>query len=266
MLIDCFADDWLAALEARAGALETPDALYLLIDGAFVEGVHRMVPDKAKVCLFGLLPGADEQTMDVSPFLTQYSPSVHSLLECCNRWPMVSAIETPEPMERLAERLAAWCVVEVDQQRFHFRFADTRRLPTIYKSLHPAQRSSFSGPAKGWSYVARDGSWRSLPIDTRDVDIARKAGLDERQFSMLVEDGDADVMMATMSRGGLDVYRHPSRSHALVLSALQIARDESLSGTELAAWCEWFWKNDQLSGQAKVVPSVDTWRHQNLEA
>lgn len=261
MLIDSFSDDWLAELDARALEVKPPNSLYLLIDGAFVEGLHRMLPDDAKVCLFSTQPGANDETLDVSPFLTPYAATTHSLLTRCNRWPMVSVIETPEPVARLAERLAAWCVVAVDRQRFNFRFADTRRLPAIYENLNPMQRVQFSGPASQWAYVARDGLWRSLPIDSQGVEVAREVVLDERQFSNLVEDCEADEMMTALSREELDVYHHPSRSHALVSRAQTLAKQKILDRPELTAWCAWFWKNDQLPG-----PSIEDWCKNTREA
>jgi hypothetical protein len=68
------------------------------------------------------------------------------LLDKCSGWPMMCAIETPESQAELAARLAAWCVVEVDDQRFNFRFPDTRRLPAIFDALTPTQRAEFAGP------------------------------------------------------------------------------------------------------------------------
>jgi hypothetical protein len=58
---------------------------------------------------------------------------------------MVSAIVTLETFVELVDRLAAWCVVEVDDQYFNFRFPDTRRLPDILGVLKPEQIGALLG-------------------------------------------------------------------------------------------------------------------------
>lgn len=265
MLIDPFADDCLTVLDARAREVTSPNSLYLLLDGAFVEGLHRMLSDETKVCLFGLLPGVNEQTLDASPFLTPYSPSTHSLLKRCNRWPMVSAIETPEPIARLAERLAAWCMVDVERQHFNFRFADTRRLPAIYEALTPSQRGCFAGPSIRWSFVGRDGQWSELPLTAADTGAGGEAVLDADQFAKLVDDSDVDAMLELLRDIGCAVYRHPSRSHALVSQAQRAAQLRSWDAIPLVSWCAWYWTNDRLLDTESTISAMDVWRA-NTEA
>jgi hypothetical protein len=263
MFIDAFAQDWLHDLDARAEQIAPAHRLYLLLDGAFVPGLHTMLALDHKVSLFESLPGCTEQAVDVSPFLTPFDPAdqtLRSLLRRCNRWPMVSVIETPESLEHLAARLSAWCVVEADGQRFNFRFPDTRRLPGIFNTLNPKQRALLAGPAQRWSYIGRDGLWYELQVEGSGTEIAADAVLDERQFAILVSDSEADELMVLLGDRGHEALRHPSRSHALLSSALRAARLAKLTDDEVPGWCEWFWQEDQLCEEPAVAAMLQTWR------
>jgi hypothetical protein len=168
MLTDPYTERWLERLSVPTEA----ENLYLLVDGAFVHGLHRhmkaAVPSAdAPRLLFEELPGCNDKTRDVSPFLIRYhatNPALDALLAKCSGFPMISAIETVEGQLDLAERLAAWCVVQLDGQFFNFRFPDTRRLPGIFAALTPHQQSQLTGPASRWSYIDRSGLWRELAV------------------------------------------------------------------------------------------------------
>ncbi|MGZ8290525.1 MAG: DUF4123 domain-containing protein [Telluria sp.] len=261
MLIDSFAE----ATFAGAGRKERDSSLgfFLLIDGAFVPGLQKKVESNRKAILFESLPGCSDEARDVSPFLVRFEPgdkAEDSLMRRCDRWPMVSLIETPETLNELSERLAAWCVVDADGQSFNFRFADTRRLPAIYLALHPHQRAQFAGPAVHWSYVARDGHWRELELDSPGAEIAVFPNLDEAQFARLVDDSRGDEMLTLLRGRGYEVYRRPSRSHALLAMALHAATAARLNDDELIGWCAWFWRNDQLGDHSMARSMLDTWR------
>ncbi|PWF47961.1 DUF4123 domain-containing protein, partial [Massilia glaciei] len=136
MFIELFDGAWLERLHKQAAGLSQGANLYLLIDGVFVPGLYRKIRSTmertdALSLLFEALPGCTDATRDVSPFLISFRTAtglLKKVLAKCSGWPMVSAIETPETLAGLANRLAAWCIVENDNQRFNFRFPDTRRL------------------------------------------------------------------------------------------------------------------------------------------
>jgi Domain of unknown function (DUF4123) len=263
MLIDTFAEDPFEALEARAEALAPSHYLYLLVDGAFVPGLHKMLRRDAKAVLFESLPGCREETQDVSPFLAPFRPAdkvMVRLLKRCNGWPMVSAIETTESLHGLSERLAAWCVVEADGQRFNFRFADSRRLPAIFEILSLSQRASFCGPAVRWTYVSRDGSWRELEIDGLGGPISAEPALDQRQFASLVDDSRVDELMVQLRYRGNAIFKQPAKSHSLLALALGVAANAKLADENVLDWCEWFWKRDQLQDAATALSLLETWR------
>lgn len=265
MLIDSFAETGLSELQRR----ECDPALgrYLLIDGAFVPGLHKLLEEDQKAILFALLPACPEQARDMSPFLTPFDPGARAqarLLQRCVCWPMVSLIETRESITALSQRLAAWCVVEADGQNFNFRFADTRRLPAIYENLDILQRAQFAGPAVNWLYCARDGTLRELALGGSDAGVADNPTLDQAQFAALVEDSHADEILALLRNRGHEVYRSPSRSHALVVLALKVATAASIPNDDLIGWCVLFWREDQLSDYATACARLEKWRSDSI--
>lgn len=239
MLIDTYDEHWLDRLHASAAAT------YLLIDGVFVPGLHRRIraavaPTHAPSLLFEKLPGCSEKTRDVSPFLVEFQPAnprFLALLKQCSGWPMISAIETTESMAELTERLAAWCVVEVDGQRFNFRFPDTRRLPAIFDAFSDGQRAQFAGPATRWSYIDRSGKWQHLLVPRALCPIADRPHLDDDQFSKLVSDSEADEVVSILAYRG-DEVGTGSRCHAAVSLALHVARMADMDTHAKVAWCE----------------------------
>jgi hypothetical protein len=262
MLIDAFADEWLTDLLARSEGLPPLHRLYLLVDGAFVPGLHRLLAADLKALLFEPLPGCSTEAKDVSPFITPFAPhdkSLTAMLKRCNRWPMVSMIETSESLRELADRLAAWCVVEADGQRFNLRFPDTRRLPAIFKALNEQQRAQIAGPAVRWSYTRRDGRWGDLEIRSSSAGLAQDPVLDQSQFARLVDDSRVDELLSMLSYRGCEIKRHPSRSYELVNRALGTAARAGLGNDELVGWCEWFWRQDALRPDAEADLVLETW-------
>jgi hypothetical protein len=265
MFIDAYDATWFDGLDARLARRRPECGLVLLIDGAFVPGLHRQIEPDRTALLFASLPGCNPGTEDVSPFLVPFEDAdkrLRALLEKCRHWPMVSLVETPEPIEALAQRLAAWCIVEADGQRFNFRFADTRRLPAIFRALDLQQRAQLAGPAVRWSYVTRSGGWDELPLDAGTSGIAMDPSLDARQFAALVDDSRIDEVLSILRDRGHGVYRHPSRSHALLAQALHAAAQAGLDDQEMLAWCEWLWRRDRVPAD-DTASALAAWR-QNL--
>ena len=263
MFIDPLTQNWFDELNVKAQARPQAHHSYLLLDGAFVPGLHKMLGDKPKAILFESLPGCSEEARDVSPFLISLNsvdPAITAVLSRCSGWPMVSLIETTEPLERLSARLGAWCLVEADGQQFNFRFPDTRRLPAIFRALNEIQRAQLTGPALSWSYVSRDGKWVDLAIEGRDIDVVDQPKLDGEQFAMLVEDSRADEILTLLTDRGHDPYRKPSSSHALVTTALDIAHEVLMENYAALDWCEWFWRNDELLDLAHARVAFARWK------
>jgi hypothetical protein len=241
MLIDPCDEHWLDLFDVPVSTGLT----YLLIDGVFVPGLHRRIraavpSSQAPSLLFENLPSCSDSTRDVSPFLVPFQPSnprFRELLEKCRGWPMICAIETAESQVELTERLAAWCVVEVDGQRFNFRFPDTRRLPAIFDALSIEQRAAFAGPATRWSYIDRSGRWQELAVTGTPSAIADRPQLDDEQFAKLVNDSEADEVISILAYRGHEVGLH-SQHHTTVSLALHVARNARLDTLSKVAWCE----------------------------
>jgi hypothetical protein len=264
MFIDTFAETWLDELHVRGEELAPSSRLFLLVDGVFVPGLHKLLGKDRKAILFESLPGCSEEAIDVAPFLVPFESGdrkLAALLRRCNRWPMVSLIETTETLKKLTDRLAAWCVVEADGQRFNFRFPDTRRLPAIFQALNPAQRALMAGPAVRWSYVSRTGNWTDLALAGSDADIADHPVVDEHQFAMLVDESRGDELLVVLRDRGHDPYRYPSKSHALVTIALRAATAAGLDSDDTVEWCKWFWQNYQLLDVSAAESKLAAWRN-----
>lgn len=266
MLIDAFSENWIEELNYRASVLGPACRLYLLVDGAFVSCLHRSIAIDRKALLFASLPGCNEAANDASPFLTPYDPGnqqLRVLLQRCDRWPMLSAVETPESLDRLAARLASWCVVEADGQRFNFRFPDTRRLPAIYRTLTPQQRAALVGPVTRWCHIGRDGKWCELPLNGKESKSAAEPILDERQFAALVDDSRLDELLVALRDRGHDVFECPSRSHGSLATALCVALAAELDEHDVLQWCEWFWKHGKPLDETAAASLLRGWQKES---
>lgn len=263
MLIDAFDERWLERLD-EAG--RTAD--YLLIDGAFVPGLYRrfLAAGMDLSLLFDILPACSDATRNVSPFLARWKGCENRLnvLLCeCSGYPMVSAISTAETLSELTARLAAWCVVQSDGQRFNFRFADTRRLPAIFNAMLPAQRGQFVGPASRWSYIGREGNWRELSIEDDAGPIADQPLLDEHQFARLVNDSEADEVIAMLDYRGVSASSLRSTRYAMVCLALTTAAGTNLDVTNKLAWCGFCIAHGAPSNDAEMPKIFEQWAYTN---
>lgn len=264
MLIDAFKEDLLDMLDMRAAQLLAPNRLYLLIDSAFVPGLQKALATDCKALLFAGLPGCSDETADASPFLTPYVPNdkrMQSLLRRCSGWPMLSLIETAEPLTQLAARLSTWCIVEADDQRFNFRFPDTRRLPAIFRTFKLTQRAQFSGPAARWSYINREGTLHELDVTGLNAEPVENPVLDSQQFAALVDDSRADEMLVLLGDRGHAVSKHPSISHVRVTAALLVAVSGQLADGDVLDWCEWYWQHAEAGHGLSTEAAFQAWRN-----
>jgi hypothetical protein len=239
MLTAPCAAGWLEHLATLAHqAMQANTQPYLLIDGAFLPGLRRKLAALSPTLLFESLPGCNDNTRDVSPLLLAYTPAAVRWLERTSGWPMLSVIATRESQRQLADRLAAWCIVEADGQRFNFRFPDTRRLPAIFAALTSGQQAQMTGPAASWSYIARDGNWRQLALPGIDSAIAeRPTVLTGAQFASLVADSEADEVLSLLSGRGHEHAHDPYRAYCIVTQALATIPDAHSDVFGKVDWC-----------------------------
>jgi hypothetical protein len=177
-------------------------------------------------------------------------------------------------MAQVGRRLSAWCIVEVDGQRFNFRFPDTRRLPAIFDALTPGQQRAFVGGTSCWHYVDRDGTWRALPLDraAEPAEIVTDAKLDDEQFARLVEDSEADELWTRLQYRGIEWPGLASQRHWLLSQALVTARKYRLDEMGTIRWCSHClgaeeddrdldhrfvqWKRDTEAEQSEATPGT----------
>ncbi|WP_332851783.1 DUF4123 domain-containing protein [Duganella sp. S19_KUP01_CR8] len=268
MLIDTYQENWLTDLHERASRLGGETQVYLLIDGVFVPGLYRQVrkaaPATEMTLLFETLPACSDKVRDVSPFLVRYDATVGGLdkvLGLCSGSPMVSAIETEETLTQLTERLAAWCVIYSDGQRFNFRFPDTRRLPGIFSALRADQRAQLAGPATRWAYIDRKGGWKELPVPMVDSPVVQdRPELDDGQFGMMVSDNEVDSMLVRISRRQHLPDEKPSHLHATISLALRVAEAQTLDENLLIDWCEECLLHSVLPDEMVMAKRIVEWR------
>ncbi|MES2759190.1 MAG: DUF4123 domain-containing protein [Pseudomonadota bacterium] len=263
MLIDSYHDRWLDRLNSAVSGGTT----YLLIDGVFVPGLYRLLnaalpSPQAATLLFETLPSCTDKTRDVSPFIVRYDPAnlrMQTLLQRCSGRPMISAIETAESQNELTERLSAWCVVEAGDQRFNFRFPDTRRLPSIFATLTAEQRIQLAGAATRWSYVDRSGSWAELDVFGVPSAIADRPRLDDQQFSRLVDASEVDEVIAILVDRGNGMSHKHSEIYSGLAIALQTATRRNLESESKIQWCESCWREGLPHDEFEATDRLTTW-------
>lgn len=238
MLIDAYEERWLERLDQTSA-----ETRFLLIDGAFLPGLYRRIRATGMevALLFETLPACSDATRDVSPFLVSWTAGnrrFETLLCECSGMPMVSAISTKETLLELTERLAAWCVIEADGHRFNFRFTDTRRLPAIHEALSPEQRAQLIGLTSRWAYIGRDGNWRELALSVGVEAIADRPSLDDTQFARLVDESEADGVIANFQYFGPRHFTSRSHQYEIVRRALQRTTKADLDVAGKLAWCD----------------------------
>jgi hypothetical protein len=268
VLIDLFATNWLDWLDTKAANVAADERIYLLLDSAFVTGLHRTVhaalhAEHGPTLLFEALPGCSDEVRDVSPLVMPYVAANDGLaraLKRCNGWPMVSAIVTPENLNDLTQRLAAWCVVEIDDQRFNFRFPDTRRLPGVFNALTPDQRAELAGPASAWHYISRDGTWKSLQVPRSDCPATSDPILDAAQFATMVADSEADEVLALLQDRGRQWAQPHSTLYARISEALRVADEAALETDLRVDWCEACIDDASLLDDGAAGEKLARWR------
>jgi hypothetical protein len=272
VLIDHFATNWIEWLDGKVANVAAEERIYLLLDSAFVPGLHRTIgaslgAGHGATMLFEALPGCSDEVRDVSPLVVPYVPAKAGLaraLQRCNGWPMVSAIVTPENLNDLTQRLAAWCVVEIDDQRFNFRFPDTRRLPGIFNALTPDQRAELAGPASAWHYISRDGTWKSLQVPRSHRPAATDPILDAAQFATMVADSEADEVLVLLHDRGRQWAQPHSKVYAQVSKALCVADEATLETDLRVDWCDACISDPTLLEDGKAGEKLHRWRTQML--
>jgi hypothetical protein len=172
---------------------------------------------------------------------------------------MLSAIETVESQADLAVRLAAWCIVETDGQRFNFRFPDTRRLPSIFDALTTRQKAELAGPATRWSYIDRNGSWSELPVPGIKSGIADRPALNPQQFAALVSASEVDEVIKILEDTGERMHGLHSQRYVVLSMALRISKKSNLNTNAKLDWCAECLRNGLASDVIEAAEQFAQW-------
>jgi hypothetical protein len=271
MMINSFAKNWLGWLSTVHACLKPDEHLYLLLDGAFIPGFHRILraslPRQYELALlFEAQSNCTEEARDVSPIVIPYAADnarLEDALQRCNGLPMISAITTSENLDELTQRLAAWCIVKADDQSFNFRFPDTRRLPGIFSVLTLDQRAELVGPASTWHYIARDGRWAALPMPCLNCPVSEYPKLDATQFTAMVDDSKTDEILLLLKDRGRQWNPLPhSQMYELARTALRMADQALLNPDRHLDWCEAYIDEAFLTGDAPAFAHLLAWQNQ----
>ena len=228
MGINMFPSGWKVSLHMYLQAFrrQFPDAhIYALIDGVFDESCYPLLKRTQHLryeALFSGTPGANEETLSISPLLVEFDDAARftweRLLEKTNGHPALSLIVTPEPLQQLAARLASWCIVDAADYTVALSFADTRILPQLFKILTAQQLGQFCGPAHHWQYVTRKADWSDLTLPGEALPAALGISLSEQQCAQLMRaaEGDGILFQVRATSPRLLEPHTAEHAHALV--------------------------------------------------
>ncbi len=267
MTINRYSPNWLDELHERLSKLllEFPQThIYALIEGVLDESCYRHLKRSKRLPYFALYantPGADEETLGISPLLVEYRAEArdtwNALLDKTDGKPALSLIATQESLMELAQRLTPWCIVNADGYTLALSFADTRILPELCAVLTPLQHAQFFGPAHCWQYVTRAASWATLPLPKSNASPAREVALDQRQCAQLMAAAEADNILhqlRTATAAAIVDCHAPARAHELVRHWLTCADRARISATpDRIGLCEWGLQHAGMENHLQVA-------------
>jgi hypothetical protein len=282
MTINNYPHDWQDALHLKLVELRRrfPQAhIYALIEGVLNETCYPFLKRAGNLPFFALYtntPGADEETLCVSPILVEYLESAtytwEALLKKTNGVPALSLIITTESLMQVADRLTPWCVVDAAEHTLALSYADTRILPELFKVLTPQQLAQFCGPALQWEYVTRKAEWQALPLPKTEAVIAAPADsvvLCDAQCAELMEASEADSVLFQLRRSAANLVNchTPARAHELVCYWLACADHAQISAApERTRLCDFGLSYPHLAHSPQITAWLnETSRPQSYE-
>jgi hypothetical protein len=202
--------DWVA--QTREQGLQP----YLLIDTAQVPKSHLKL-SRWKIPYVSLFEQTPEQNLvEIAPLLIPMGPlSIEAATKIC-KWavdiaygaPCLCWMSSALSAQALAEHLRKFHTVGVsDQQTMMLRWYDTRILPVWMACLSPVQATQFTAGMHSLQYVDRFGA----PCVLHEVEQVGElpetplfgqplVQLTNRQYGMLVDASDTDVLVAHLRR------------------------------------------------------------------
>lgn len=266
MFINRYPDHWHSDLDAQIETLRAqfPQAhIYALIEGVLNDTCIAFLQRSKRLPYYALYadtPGADEETLAVSPLLVEHRPDSrrawHELMRKTDGRPALSVIVTPEALTDVARRLLPWCVVNANDYAVALAFADTRIQPVLFQTLTSRQLGQLCGPALHWQCVTRTAAWTALPLPETGLPPADEVTLDEHQYTHLLDAAEADHVLFQLRNTASNLVdcHTPARAYELTRHWLACADHAQLNDAPArAAICEWGLRHPGLEAHAHVA-------------
>lgn len=264
-LIGSHSPGWLDVFQAQIDSLreQWPDAgVYALFDCAFNERCHAEIkrfrlPART---LYDLSNHPSPELQAVSPTLVPLAhakaSSWRDVARHTDGYPMLSVIVTPESLDELALRLRPWCIVNADGEPYVFRFPDTRRLPGVVDVLTPEQHGAFFGPAHVWLTRTRRATWSALRLPGLPLPPAEEVKLDGEQFVQLMNDAEADEIIAHfhVHEPALVAHCDPAEVWERMAHGLKRADYYGIDQPDRMQWSRWFAQQPLLERMPEAEP------------
>lgn len=232
--VDAMVPALLAAFAEASGSNETPSLnFYALVDCAFDESI---VKRSAKTGIAVYAGTSLAELGDVSPRVValECEPSAREaqlrwLIRSCADMPMLSFIASPLSAAELASGLAGLVLARTpDGLEWPLRFADTRVLPSLLRTLDARQQHAHLPPLGHWWWPDRAGQLQVFRPSTAPLGSAGAGALalSEQQFAQMVADSEADTLLAQLYEARPELVRlhSPQDNHALVDQAVRLAQ------------------------------------------
>ena len=232
------------------GVLAADSQCYALLDHSFLPGqaigrkLNPLLPWRA---LYAEL-GGDE---DISPLLCQLDAAgtdpwrrqISTLLEISNGQPMLSLWHSPLDFESISRHFASYADVKLLPEKLVYllRYADTRALPSLIRTLDNEQRSQFLGPFAQLTYFDRAGRIISIPNTPTGQTNRETLTLDAAQFAQMWNDSLPDQILSQldMPDGHLWHETRPAKRYEQLVQLCRQAEQQGLTeSTEIQAFCK----------------------------
>ncbi|TCV81098.1 DUF4123 domain-containing protein [Sulfurirhabdus autotrophica] len=180
------------------------------------------------------------QFLEVSPVLlplssnnlAQLRKEISALYLHCKGRPMLSFIATPSTAHEVSEAWRHFLKVKTeDEQSFVLRFADTRVLPALAKSLRPKSWSGLTHRLDAWVVINRVGELEQLPFVSHESELLDKITLSAEELSSLIDQGQPDAIIDVLAEQMPDLLPVTNRAEFFqrIVEMCAFAKDFSVT-------------------------------------
>lgn len=211
---------------------------YILIDSALIQGAGKIPPLTEDARPSWIVPLYEEKAYTVSPLLVDVeaardSEAIEAMMALANAClPQLhsSIIDTEFALPELAEHLRKFIYIKTEAgEEFTLRFADSVVLPALAAHFSGGQWAAIAGPLARWRTHARDGSLKTLPPASPDLQPATTPiTLTGEQIAAVKDALGADRLLArlrnmrpgeSLGRSPMEAYQWASEARRMWLAA-----------------------------------------------